>query len=100
MRMLLATVLLAATLVGATNTANAGHEGNPVLKDALPIRGGVCSVEQFRVVCELYVHPDGNFYLALYLDGKIAVIRKVNEDGSAGGVVWSIDAPKPAGTSI
>jgi len=88
-------ILLGSCLLLLAGGAKAGHENVPILSDATPVRSGVCNIttetHTFVVQCEQYVKADGTVYLALYLNGKIAVVRKVEGDGSIGAVVWSRD---------
>lgn len=97
-KLLLVAILLSFHAAGT----KAGHDGVPVLADAIPVRGGICTITAesgtFAVPCEQYIKADGSVYLALYHDGAIAVVRKVEQDGTVGEVVWSIDQQpvKPA----
>lgn len=81
-------VIGAVMLLTSSGFAYADHVKDVPVLDGMTLMGrGTCGItppnaERFMVPCELYLAPDGIKYVALYMDGKVQVVKRQNADGT------------------
>lgn len=65
-----------------TFQATARHVVVQVLEKKKLENFGTCTVGIIAVYCEKYVAEDGTVYLALYYEGEVMVVKRINKDGT------------------
>jgi hypothetical protein len=79
------TFLFALGLLAAT-PANASHNGVSLLDEMRIITVGQCHLTTDNgglwLFCEIYVDAEDNVYIAFYIGGIVAVVKKMYPDGT------------------
>ena len=76
-----------AILLGSSGFASAGHTDVPIIEESRLVSQGFCRISSpgsapLVVPCEMYIGPDGSRYVAMYLEGRIQVVKRQNADGT------------------